>query len=142
MIHAGFGLYYTAIPGYSLANKTPYAEQYRLSIERKIDESTLLEVSYAGNSAHRLLVLKAANPGNPALSLSLSQTSEVAATSPTYGPFGESTSYTTAAGVAVNGTRGPLGPTFGSVSTQSTIGNSSYNALQAIPRFGERNLTA
>jgi hypothetical protein len=127
-----------AIPGYSPSNKTPYAEEYRLSIERKIGKSALLEVGYAGNQAHRLLVLKAANPGDPSLCLSLSQASEVAATSPTCGPFGESTSYTTAAGAAVDGTRGPLGPAFGSVSTQSTIGNSSYNALQANLRVAEK----
>jgi hypothetical protein len=127
-----------AVPGYSPANKTPYAEEYRLSIERKIGESAVLEVSYAGNQAHRLLVLKAANPGDPALCLSLSQASEVAATSSTCGPFGESTTYTTATGVTVNGTRGPLGPAFGSVSTQSTIGNSTYHALQANLRVAQK----
>jgi hypothetical protein len=127
-----------AIPGYSPANTTPYAEEYRFTIERKIGQSALLEVGYAGNQAHHLLVLKAANPGDPALCLSLSQASQVTATSPTCGPFGESTSYTTAAGVVVNGTREPLGPAFGSVSTQSTIGNSSYNALQANLRVAEK----
>jgi hypothetical protein len=39
--------------------------------------------------------------------------------------------YTTAAGQVVNGTRGPLGPSFGSVSYQTTIGASAYNALEA-----------
>jgi len=127
-----------AVPGYSPANKTPYAEEYRFSLERKIGESAILEVGYAGNQAHRLLVLKAANPGDPALCLSLSQSSEVAATSSTCGPFGESTTYTTAAGITVNGTREPLGAAFGSVSTQSTIGNSSYHALQANLRIAEK----
>ena len=120
-----------AVPGYSPANKTPYAEEYRLSIERRIGKVALLEVGYAGNQAHRLLVLKAANPGDPALCLSLSGASDVSADSSTCGPFGESTTYISAAGVSVNGTRGPFGPAFGSVSTQATIGNSSYNALQA-----------
>ncbi len=127
-----------AVPGYSPANKTPYAEQYRLSIERRIGRSALLEVGYAGNQAHRLLVLKAANPGETALCLSMSQTSEVAATSPTCGPFGESTTYTTAAGTTVNGTRGPLGQAFGSVSTQDTIGNSTYHSLQTNLRVAEK----
>jgi hypothetical protein len=127
-----------AVPGYSPANKTPYAEEYRLSIERKIGESATFEVGYAGNQAHRLLVLKAANPGDSALCLSLSQASEVAATSSTCGPFGESTTYTTATGATVNGTRGPLGPAFGSVSTQQTIGNSTYHALQTNLRVVEK----
>jgi hypothetical protein len=127
-----------AVPGYSPTNTIPYAEEYRFSIERKISESALLEVAYAGNQAHHLLVLKAANPGNPALCLALSQASKVATSSSTCGPFGESTTYTTASGVTVNGTRAPLGSAFGSVSTQSTIGNSSYNALQTNLRVAEK----
>ena len=127
-----------AVPGYSPTNKTPYAEEYRITIQRKIGDSALLEVGYAGNQAHRLLVLKAANPGDAALCLSLSQASEVAATSPSCGPFGESTTYTTAAGATVNGTREPLGSSFGSVSTQSTIGNSTYHALQANLRIAKK----
>jgi hypothetical protein len=79
-------------------------------------------------------VLKAANPGNPATCLALSQAEEVASDSPTCGPFGESTTYTSAAGTTVNGTRGPLGPAFGSVSNQSGIGNSTYNSLKASVR--------
>jgi hypothetical protein len=55
----------------------------------------------------------------------------VAPGSATCGPFGESTQYTTASGTVINGTRGPLGPAFGSVSYQTSIGNSNYNALEA-----------
>jgi hypothetical protein len=47
------------------------------------------------------------------------------------GPFGESTMYASASGQIINGTRGPLGPAFGSVSYQTSIGNSSFNALEA-----------
>jgi hypothetical protein len=75
-------------------------------------------------------VLVEANPGNPALCLSLSQPSEVAPGSPTCGPFAESNVFTTASGQVVNGTRGPLGSNFGSDTSQETIGKSSYNALQ------------
>ena len=102
-----------------------------LSLQRQIGNNTLLSVSYVGNQAHHLLVLEAANPGNPALCLSLSQPNEVAPGSATCGPFGESSVYTSASGQAINGTRGPLGPAFGSVSYQTTIGNSNYNALEA-----------
>ena len=42
----------------------------------------------------------------------------------------KTTSYTSASGQVVNGTRGPLGPNFGSNTYQTTIGNSNYNALQ------------
>jgi hypothetical protein len=121
----------SAIPGYKPTNTIPYTEEYMLSLERQVGARTLLSLSYVGNQAHHLLVLEAANPGNPALCLSLSQQNEVAAGSPTCGPFGENTSYTTASGQTVNGTRAPLGPAFGSVSYQTTIGNSSFNALEA-----------
>jgi hypothetical protein len=121
----------SATPGYKTTNTISYTESYMLSLQRKIGKDTLMSVNYIGNQAHHLLVLEAANPGSPALCLSLSQTSEVAPGSATCGPFGESTEYTTASGQTINGTRGPLGPDFGSVSYQTTIGNSVYNALEA-----------
>lgn len=105
-----------------------------LSLERKFGSDTLLSASYVGTQAHRLLVLLEANPGNPALCLSLSQPSEVAPGTPTCGPFGEGNVYTTASGRVIMGTRGPLGPNFGSDTDEATIGNSSYNSLQVSVR--------
>lgn len=121
----------SAIPGYKPSNTIPYTESYMLSVERQIGNNTVLSLSYVGNQAHHLLVLEEANPGNPALCLSLSQPNEVAPGSATCGPFGENTVYTTPSGTVINGTRGPLGPAFGSDSYQTSIGNSNYNALQA-----------
>jgi hypothetical protein len=121
----------SAIPGYKPTNTIPYTESYMLSLQRQFGTNTLVGLSYVGNQAHHLLVLEAANPGNAALCLSLSQPNEVAPGSATCGPFGESPAYTSASGQTVNGTRGPLGPAFGSVSYQTTIGNSNYNSLQA-----------
>jgi hypothetical protein len=121
----------STIPGYKSTNTIPYTESYNLSLQRQLGNNTVLSVSYVGNQAHRLLVLEEANPGNPALCLSLSQPNEVAPGSATCGPFGESSTYTSASGQVIDGTRGPLGPAFGSVSYQTTIGNSNYNALEA-----------
>ncbi|MGA3212733.1 MAG: TonB-dependent receptor, partial [Terriglobales bacterium] len=115
----------SGIPAYDTNNKIPYTEQYMLSVQRQIRSNALLSVSYVGNQAHHLLVLREANPGNPALCLSL----------PGCGPFGENGVYTNAAGQTVYGTRGPLGPDFGSDTYQTTIGNSSYNALEASLRY-------
>jgi hypothetical protein len=120
----------STIPGYKPTNTIPYTEQYMLSLQRQIGASTSLTVNYVGNQAHHLLVLQAANPGNSALCLSLSQAGDVAPGSPTCGPFGENAVYTSASGQVINSTRGPLGPAFGSVSYQTSIGNSNYNALQ------------
>src|SRR5208283_176926 len=50
------------------------------------------------------------------------------------GPFSESNVFVTATGQTINGTRGPLGPNFGSDTNQTTIGNSTYNSLQVTLR--------
>ena len=52
-------------------NTYPYTENYFLSIERNLDANTMLDLSYVGSEAHHLLVVYSANPGNPALCLSL-----------------------------------------------------------------------
>ena len=130
----------SGIPAYPVSNRIPYTEQYMFSIERQLGDNTLLSASYVGNESHRLLVLVESNPGNPALCLSLSQTSEVAPGSATCGPFGESNVYTTAAGRTVNGTRGPLGSNFGSDTNQSTTGNANYNALELSVRHTSKRL--
>ncbi|HKM84680.1 MAG TPA: TonB-dependent receptor [Terriglobales bacterium] len=120
----------SGIPGYATTNRIPYVEEYMLSLQRQLGANTVLSVSYVGTQSHRLLVMEEANPGNPALCLSLSQPSDVAPGSPTCGPFGESNVFTAASGQVINGTRGPLGPNFGSDTNQTTIGKSNYNALQ------------
>jgi len=122
------------IPGYAATNRIPYVEEYMLSIERQLGPNTVLSAAYVGNQGHRLLVMIEANPGNPGLCLSLSQPSQVAPGSPTCGPFGENNVYTTASGQVVNGTRGPLGPSFASDTSQATIGKSNYNSLQVSVR--------
>jgi hypothetical protein len=118
----------SGIPAYSSTNRIPYVEEYMASVQRQLSKALTVSLTYTGNEGHRLLVIEEANPGNPALCLSLSQPSEVAANSPTCGPTLESSVFTTASGTVVNGTRGPLGPNFGSDANQLTIGYSNYNA--------------
>jgi hypothetical protein len=120
----------SGIPGYASTNRIPYVDQYMLSIERQIGSKTVINASYVGNTGHRSLVMVEANPGDPALCLSLSQKPNVAPGSPTCGPFGESNIFTTASGQVIKGTRGPLGFNFGSVTDQATTGRSNYNSLQ------------
>jgi hypothetical protein len=122
-------------------NTFPYNESYFLSVERQVGTNTLVRLSYAGSQAHHLLVVFSANPGNPALCLALSQTSAVAPGSPTCGPFGESTTFITAAGQQLNGTRGPFGPAFANDDFEGSVGNSSYNSLQASVRHTGHGLT-
>jgi hypothetical protein len=123
------------------SNTYPYSENYFLSIERQLTPNTVVNLSYVGSEAHHLLVVYSANPGNPALCLALSQPSEVAPGSPTCGPGKEDTTYITAAGKTVNGTRGPLGPSFANDSYDASIGNSNYNALEASVRRTAKGLS-
>jgi len=130
----------SGVPGYATTNRIPYAEEYTLSIERQLGSSTVVSAIYIGTQAHRLLVLDEANPGNPALCLSLSQPSQVAPGSATCGPFAENNVFTSVSGQIINGTRGPLGPKYGSNTYQTTIGNSNYNALQLSLRHNTKSL--
>ena len=122
------------IPGYDIHGRTPYTEEWMLSIERQGGPNTVFSASYIGTSSHRQRVLIEPNPGDPALCLSLSQTSQVQPGTPTCGPGGENGVYYPITGGVVNGTRGPLGPNFGSNALQSTIGSANYNALELSAR--------
>jgi len=121
-------------------NTYPYNENYFFSIERQLGMNTLLSVSYVGSQAHHLLLVYSANPGSPALCLALSKPSAVAPGTPTCGPEGEDTTYTTADGRTINGTRGPFGSNFSNNDFQGSFGNSSYNSLQGSIRHSAKGL--
>jgi hypothetical protein len=120
----------SGIPGYDIHNRAPYTEEWMLSIERQAGPNTVLSASYVGTASHRQRVLVESNPGNPALCLSLSQPNEVQPGTLTCGAYGEDTAYSPIGGGQVHGTRGPLGPNFGSNALQSNIGFANYNALE------------
>ncbi len=122
-------------------NTFPYNENYFFSIERELAAGTLFSLSYVGSQAHHLLVVFSANPGNPALCLSLSQPSSVAPGSPTCGPFGESTTFFSPSGQQINGTRGPFGSAFANDDFEGSFGSSSYNSLQTSIRHTGHGLT-
>ncbi len=124
-----------ADPYFYYRNSVPYTENYMFSMQRQFAGDALLTVSYAGNEGHHLLVLVPTNVGNPALCLSLSQPGEVAPGSATCGAFGEDAAYTSASGKVYQGTRVGLGPNFGSMTAQKSVGNSDYNALEVNLRF-------
>jgi hypothetical protein len=127
-------------PAFYNGNRLPYAENYELSLQRQITGKDLLTVSYVGTQGHRLLSSRSANPGSPAVCLSVSQASEVVPGSPTCGPGGENGIYQPAAGGLIIGTRqnfpgvnnptlGPIVP-IGNDSYFITAGKSSYNSAQ------------
>ncbi len=130
----------TGLPNYETTNRTPYTEEYMLSLERGFGANTVLSVNYVGTQGHRLLVLEEANPGNPSLCLFLSNPANLAPGQTPCGPFGEDSTYVTSTGQIYNGTRGPLGSEFGSNANQATLGNSNYNALQVTLRHSGKRL--
>ncbi len=74
--------------GYDIHGKTPYAEEWMVSLERQLGPKTVLSVSYVGTESHHQRVLIEPNSGNPALCLSLSLPSEVLPGTVTCGPGG------------------------------------------------------
>ncbi|WP_353065663.1 carboxypeptidase regulatory-like domain-containing protein [Tunturibacter psychrotolerans] len=114
-----------ADPFFYYRNRAPYTNNYMLSIQRQITGHTLLTVSYVGNQGHRILALVSANPGDPALCLSL----------PGCGPFGEDSTYTNSAGQTVQGTRVGQGPHYGENTADKSVASSNYNALETTVRY-------
>jgi hypothetical protein len=143
-------------PAFFNKNKSPYAENYELSIQRQITSSDLLTLSYVGTQGHHQLLAISANPGNPALCLQLAASG--------CGPGGENNIYVlpnnsfvlstravlpgvvlpagtnigaSPCGVGSNSTSNCVLPTgltgivpFGNDSYFRTIGNSTYNSAQ------------
>jgi hypothetical protein len=121
-------------------NRTPYSENYTLSIERELVKNTVLTASYIGSEGHHLLALLPASPGNPALCLSLSQPSQVAPGSPTCGPLAENLVFTRPDGTVVNGTRAPFDNRVGSDAYFYNFANSNYNALEVTVKHQSKRL--
>lgn len=116
-------------PAFYYKNVVPYTEEYQLSVQRQLASSTLLNLSYVGTQGHHLLTSLQANPGDPALCLSVSQPSQVTDNN-VCGPGGENGVYHPVAGGAINSTRGPFGAAFSSDGYFITIGDSNYNSFQ------------
>jgi hypothetical protein len=124
-----------ADPFFGTQNKTPYSENFMVSVQRELAPNMVFTASYVGSRGHNMLVLQQANPGDPALCLSVSQPSQVAPGSPTCGPFAENGVFTRADGTVIHGTRTALGPDYGSVTKQTTLGYSRYNGVELNFRY-------
>jgi len=129
----------TGVPAFFPGNVSPYAESHSLSLQRELGPDTVFSLSYVGSEAHHLLVLASANPGNPALCLSVSQPNEVMPGTPTCGPFNEGGIFRRSDGEIVQ-VRGPFSAQFDAVTYQKTIANSNYQALEAGLRHNSKSL--
>jgi hypothetical protein len=126
-----------ADPFFGSTNKTPYSANFMVSVQRELAPNMVVTASYVGTRGHNMLVLQQANPGDPALCLSVSQESQVAPGSATCGPFGENGVYTRKDGTVFFGTRTALGSDYGSVTKQTSIGYSRYNGLEVNLRYAK-----
>ena len=122
-------------------NKTPYTMALNFTIERQVGSNLLVTASYLSSLSRHLLTVHGANPGNPALCLSLSQSQNVAPGSATCGPFQENLVFTRADGTVVNGTRAPFPNTIGTDAYYENMGNANYNALQLTLKRATGRLT-
>lgn len=114
-----------ADPFYYYRNLVPYINSFMFSFQRQLGRSLVLTTSYVGNQGHHLLTLVSANPGDPALCVSL----------PGCGPFGEDSKYTSSTGGTVQGTRVGQGSAYGENTADKSIANSNYNALETTLKY-------
>jgi Carboxypeptidase regulatory-like domain len=115
----------SADPFFYYRNRVPYLSSYMFSIQRQITGSALLTMSYVGNQGHHILALVSANPGDPAICLSLDGC----------GPFGEDSTYTNSSGQTVQGTREGQGSEYGENTADKSVANSNFNSFQATLRY-------
>jgi hypothetical protein len=123
----------SADPFFYYRNHVPYIHNYMFSIQRQITSHALLTMSYAGNQGHHILSIVPANPGDPALCLSI----------PGCGPFGEDTTYVDSNGQNIHGTRvgqtgGPRvgqSENYGENTADKSVANSTYNSLETTLRY-------
>ena len=107
----------------------PYLESYYLSVQRELARNTVLSVNYVGTQGRHLMTFEEANPGNPALCLSLTAAALAPGQTPC-GPYGEQNVYTLANGSTVASTRTPFGVALGSNGYMASVATSNYNSLQ------------
>ncbi|MFZ0537380.1 MAG: carboxypeptidase regulatory-like domain-containing protein [Candidatus Sulfotelmatobacter sp.] len=70
-------------------DKIPQVQQFELSLERQLGQSTVLSASYVGSVGRHLLTFEESNPSNQALCLFLNNPNNLATGSPTCGPGNE-----------------------------------------------------
>lgn len=135
------------LPGYYPGNKTQMAEHYNVSVQRQLDKSTVLTVSYVGTQGHHIQRNVPLIYGSASLCESLAGC----------GPNGEGgvyaqggqTYYGTLVGLISNQAISPNyhnssgGPVvaFASATWNQNSGNSNYNSLQVSAERRARDLT-
>jgi hypothetical protein len=115
----------------AVGNTVPYNQDYYLGIQQELAPATVFTLNYVGSVGRHLANSVEANPGDPALCLSLMNPAVLATGQTKCGPKLETQVYNLAGGGTVQGTRPTLGIAFGSNPYLKTQAKSNYNSLQA-----------
>lgn len=107
--------------------RSQYAEQYNLTLQRELGADTVLQVAYVGSQGHRLLVTHDLNPSDAQTCLDL----DTILGSGTCGPFGEDTIFNVPAGAIPAGVT--LHLPYGSVPTVSGPNNPAITLVGLRP---------
>jgi len=118
-------------------NTVPYNQNYFLGIQQELAADTVLTVNYVGSVGRHLANAVEANPGDPALCLSL-RGAALAPGQSDCGPNLQTQVYVKADGTVVQGTRPTLGLAFGSNPYLLTSATANYNSLQANIKHSSR----
>jgi len=110
-------------------NTVPYNQNYFLGVQQEMGPATVVTLNYVGSVGRHLANAVEANPGDPALCLSLTK-SVLAPGQTACGPNLETNLYTLQNGTTVEGTRPTLGLAFGSNPYLLTSATANYNSLQ------------
>jgi hypothetical protein len=110
-------------------NTVPYNQNYFIGFQQDLGRATVMTMNYVGNVGRHLANAVEANPGDPALCLSL-QGAALAPGETDCGPNLETQPYTRANGTVVAGTRPTLGLAFASNPYLKTSAKANYNSLQ------------
>lgn len=126
--------------GYDIHNKLPYGISYNATIQRQISGSMVVSLGYVGTLGRKLIGIQEANPGNPALCLSLRGSGVMEGTLQC-GPNLADATFTRPDGTLVHGTRGPFGSNFGTTFQEGNWANSDYNSFQTSLERRSGNMT-
>lgn len=126
--------------GYDIHNQLPYGISYNATIQRQLGASMVLSLGYVGTLGRKLIGIQEANPGNPALCMSLRGLGVMAGTLQC-GPNLADATFTRPDGTLVHGTRGPFGSNFGTTFQEGNWANSDYNSFQTSLERHSGNMT-
>jgi hypothetical protein len=128
-------------PAYYTGNKSPYAIEYNMTIQREIGESAVVTIGYVGAVDRHLFQIQEFNPGNAQKCLAIAQLYANANQPGGCGPSGADTVYSIN-GQTFNGTR-PYSVTSGRYLSigELDFGDNPYNRANGVSNYNSLQVT-